>query len=237
MHLTILPVILLALGQDSNEAEKLFRAAEKKLAEAETVQITTTIAHKFISAEAKLKDIEVKCTGIVLLAKGNKVRVDLTHPRFPAGPIKPVLMSDGIQSLYVNHSVEKTPTDANAILAGGFSRAGVHGGFFSMAKDRDDKTDTLDKLLPLSDFSLGKKEMIGGRQAQKIDYQFRFGFSSFRTEKLHAHVWLDSETHLPLKRVISGPFVPDPLHVTETYDIRLNSKINDKMFVLPKKMT
>jgi hypothetical protein len=236
MHLTILPVILLALGQNPNEAEKLFRAAEKKLADAETVQINTTIAYKFITAAGKLKDIEVKRKGIALLAKGNKVRVDLTQPRFPGGPLKPVLMSDGTQSEYANGTIEKTPLNANAILAGGFSRAGVVG-FLSMSKDRDDKTDTLDKLLALSDFSLGKKEMIGGRQAQRIDYKFRFGFSLFQTEKHHAQVWLDSETNLPLKRVISGTFIADPLHVTETYDIRLNSKIDEKMFVLPKKMT
>jgi outer membrane lipoprotein-sorting protein len=65
MHLTILPVILLALGQNPNEAEKLFRAAEKKLAEAESLHITA-------SGDIKYGKEAGKFEGVVLLAKGNK---------------------------------------------------------------------------------------------------------------------------------------------------------------------
>jgi hypothetical protein len=39
MRLLLLPVVLLAFAEDGKEAEKLFRAAEKKLLEAESVQI------------------------------------------------------------------------------------------------------------------------------------------------------------------------------------------------------
>jgi hypothetical protein len=80
-------MILLALGQDSNEAEKLFRAAEKKLAEADSLYITA-------SGDIKYGKEVGKFEGVVMLAKGNKSRVDVTGEL--AGKPKKMLMgSDG----------------------------------------------------------------------------------------------------------------------------------------------
>ena len=68
MRLAFLPAVLLALAQGENQAEKLFRESEKKLAEADQVQITV---------ESTLEGTYPKGTlgeGTLLsVAKGNKV--------------------------------------------------------------------------------------------------------------------------------------------------------------------
>jgi outer membrane lipoprotein-sorting protein len=80
MHFMLMPVLLVALTQDSNQAEKAFRASEKKLTEADTAQITVNATMKSGVQQFTMK-------GTLLLAKGNKARIDFTGDT-PGGGFK-----------------------------------------------------------------------------------------------------------------------------------------------------
>ena len=102
-------------------------------------------------------------------------------------------------------------TDAGAMMTAG---AGLYGFLFSQELDS------------LSDFSMGPKEKVGAREAQRIDYRIRFK-SLMPLHTFATQVWLDSETNLPLRRVISHETID--VRITETYEIRLNGKIDPKL--------
>ena len=234
MRLLITPAVLLlcalqANAQEPNEAEKHFRAMEKKLADADTVQITASGSQKL----GGKKKIEVPVRGTVLLAKGNKARVDFTSGSVGPGSFVYASVSDGEMLLRKvkiggikgeNVSRQENPKNANALLTGIISRAGLtHGASYLKLGDNQAPPE-LDDLLPVSDFAMGKLEKVGKRMAQRIDYKL---------EKFDAQVWLDSETDLPLKRTIMSP---DKIQYfsTETCEIRIDAKIEGKKFVLPK---
>jgi outer membrane lipoprotein-sorting protein len=223
MHLTILPVILLALGQDSNEAEKLFRAAEKKLAEADSLHITATGAIKYGKEAGKFE-------GVVLLAKGNKSRVDVTG-ELAGKPKKMVMGSDGAKVKVNDSKLHDTAKGANLMLCGSVCRAGGLG--VVLAYERHFKG-AIDDWLTVSEFSLRKNQKVGDRPADLINYKFSVKYLGIK-KKFAAQLWLDSESTLPLKRVINGSLLKE-IHVTESYDLRFNSNIDAKVFELPKKL-
>jgi outer membrane lipoprotein-sorting protein len=231
MQPLMVPLLVFALGQDTNQAEKAFRAAEKKLAEADTVQITFDSAAKGKGGEMKLK-------GTVLMAKGNKSRTEMTG-EFGGQSMKMTSISDGKKTKTettmgekkAKGSVRDTPKNANAMLAGLASRAGFLLGYLTPVSGPGRKPRELDDLFTVSHFSLGKKEKIGERQAQRIDYKLTM---VDKKEPVDAQVWLDSETNLPLKRVFTMQDRDKKIQFTETYNIRIGAKIDAKKFVLPK---
>ena len=236
MHFLLLPVFLIAFTQDSNQAEKAFRAAEKKLAEADNAQITVNATMKGGVSQFTMK-------GTLLLAKGNKARIDFNLDT-PGGGFKFTSVSDGAKTKTEmaqgdkggKESVRDTEKNANATFAGVTSRSGLLAGMIMVVGvgGPGKKQPELDDLVSVSDFMLGQKEKIGERQAQRIDYKLTVSAGPNNKETIKAQVWLDSETNLPLKRVLNGQKGDEKFEVTETYDIRLNGKIEASKFELPK---
>jgi outer membrane lipoprotein-sorting protein len=227
MRLVLIPALVFALAQDANQAEKLFRSGEKKVSEADTVHISVDSTLDSSKGKAKLK-------GTVSLAKGNKARVDLTG-EFLDKPFKLLLVSDGTKSkaeisLAKAGEPKDTPKNFNALIAGGVSRMGVIGSVMMARSNKPgEKEPELDDQFKVSDFTLGKKEKVGGREAQIIDYKI-----TMERETINAQVWLDSETKLPLKRVLTVAQGNDRGTITEIYEVRVNGKIDAKKFELPK---
>src|SRR5581483_1800247 len=95
----------------------------------------------------------------------------------------------------------------------------------------------IDEEFKVSDFKLGKKEMVGKQEAQVVEYK--------TVPKQQADtpfmltVWLDTKTHLPLKRVAVLVLTKDNRKATytstETFTkLELDGKIDAKQFELPK---
>ena len=237
MKLVMISVFLLTVSQNDNQAEKTFRASEKKLSESDTVQISFTSI-----TNPDKKDVGIGFNkGTILIAKGNKMRFDLIGdvPSQPGQTIKVVSISDGTKmATQVTKGddqgkvmVQDSPKTDSAMLAGVVSRAGV----FTIgraASGTDKNQGKLDDFITVADFSMGKKEKVGDRQAQRIDYKLTINIGI--KETIDAQVWLDSKTHLPLKRVLSVKHGEEKVQVTETYDIHINDKIDASRFELPK---
>jgi outer membrane lipoprotein-sorting protein len=227
MRLAFLPAVLLALAQGENQAEKLIRESEKLLAEADQAQITVESTLEGTPERGRLK-------GTLLLAKGNKASL-VVQGNLRGEELKISVVSNGTK-MKVEMAMSKpqeeqdTPKNFNAMLAGTFSRVGMLAGFRTRAQQAGQKEPGLDDLYKVSDFVLGKKERVGEREAQIIDYKLVMD----NRDTAQTTIWLDTETKLPLKRVLTSKNNNESLRVTETYQIRVNGKIDGKKFELPK---
>jgi outer membrane lipoprotein-sorting protein len=243
MRLLLLPVVLLAFAEDGKEAEKLFRAAEKKLLEADSVQISFT--------ETTTSDTQkTKTKGTLLLSRGNKVRYEMEQKgsvefkgktRDASGSY--LMVCDGSRvkwargagaqprGISIGQDARKQ-FESMAVKVS--TRIGLQSGFFwlrlwSFAVKEADP----DELMKLSDFSLGRKEKVGDREARVIEYKVTTGAESRIGTIFIVQLWLDSETNLPLKRVVRiGSPTADPS--TETYEIRLEVPIDKAKFDVAK---
>lgn len=79
-----------------------------------------------------------------------------------------------------------------------------------------------ERRFPVSEFKLGPKEKIGDVMAQRLDYRF-----DVKGQKqpngddapLHASVWIDTKTSLPLKRAITWKFAGvQVMSIDESYE-------------------
>jgi len=238
MKLVMISMFLLTVSQDGNHAEKAFRASEKKLSESDTIQISFTS-----NTNPDRKDVGIGFNkGTILIAKGNKLRLDLIGdvPGQPGQTIKVISISDGAKiATQVTQGddqgkvmVQDSPKTDSAMLAGIVSRAGVFTIGRAASETENKNQRKLDDFITVADFSMGKKEKVGNRQAQRIDYKLTINIGI--KETIDAQVWLDSETHMPLKRVLSVKHGEETVMVTETYDIHINDKIDASRFELPK---
>jgi hypothetical protein len=103
-----------------------------------------------------------------------------------------------------------------------------------LTTDRKAEPFKADDEFAVSDFKLGKKEMVGGVETQAVDYALKY----LSGEKpAAATVWIDTKTNLPVKRVITMRPLPDlTITITETYAKSVvDGKIDEKEFDLPKK--
>jgi outer membrane lipoprotein-sorting protein len=227
MRLAFLAAFLLALAQGENQAEKLFRESEKKLAEADQAQITVESTLEGTPEKGRLK-------GTLLLAKGNKASVvvqgNLRGEKFKMSAVSNGTMMKVEMTMSKPQEEENTPKNLNATIAASFSRVGMLAVFRYRTQQAGEKEPGLDDLFKVSDFVLGKKETVGEREAQIIDYKVVMD----NRDTAESTIWLDTETKLPLKRVLSSRLANESMRITETYRIRVNGKIDGKKFELPK---
>ena len=160
MHVLMTSVLVLVLAQETNQAERTFRASEKKLAEAKTVQVVFHITLN--TSKGKLES-----KGTLDMAKGNKLRGELSDERGEK-PVKMTILSDGRKTeTKVWDSVQKpevydTPKNANALMVALIIRAGINTGFsyLTINPDGEEPPRLEDVISTVSDFSVGAKEKI-----------------------------------------------------------------------------
>ena len=215
--LLVLAALAAVPAQEPNDAEKLFRNMEEKVAKAKTVKLAFDVPVG--------KDTAV--TGTILRAMGDKCRLEWAWVK--AGQSEDFLVvSDGRQiiarGLPQAPGKGNTPKDLDKLLIKSIAEYGVvsttemfivEQGVVKLRGGRD---------WTCSDFRLGKKEKLGQVDVQIIEYKVGNG------AKVSAKLWLDSKTGLPLKRsylLLGKPCI-------ETYSqFVLDEKMEDKLFQLP----
>jgi outer membrane lipoprotein-sorting protein len=233
MRLLLLPFFLAAL-EDANEAETIFRAMVKKLADAKTVQISEQGVLESDRVVAKTK-------GTIMLAQGNKarVRIEVEYPK--AGTSVDLIVSDG-SKLWAETSnplgdkkEDRTtaPKHLNALILGATARMGIFPGANAARPVKPDfKWPAIERLFHVSDFVMGKKGKIGNREVQEIAYKLRVD----KQEPFHSvSLWLDAESKLPVKRTLTISDAKVTVRFTQDYQVDLNVKIDAQQFVVPKR--
>jgi hypothetical protein len=86
--------------------------------------------------------------------------------------------------------------------------------------------------LRASDFKLGRKQKVGDRQTQAVEYNSTVLGAK---EPMATIVWIDVETKVPLKRSFRMKEGGKEGTMTETFsNVKLDGKIDPKKFELPK---
>src|SRR5437868_1524328 len=140
-----------ALAQE-NEAEKLFRAMEKKVREADGLKTV-------FSVNGDLgKDMKMTATGYVVVAKGNKIRVEV-NAKQGKQDIKLQMYADGkLMAASINGKFEGEPKPAEGNMTEAISQVTARGGVFvgldSQPEPEDKAKFDIDKFLVVSDFKL-----------------------------------------------------------------------------------
>jgi outer membrane lipoprotein-sorting protein len=201
--------------EEPNEAEKLFHVMEKKLAGAKNVKVEFEGSLKTANAEKKQK-------GTFLLADKNKARIELTLD--VSGKPKPIkIVSDGKAVRYVGDQdsvlQREVSRDFNARIVSRLSQAGLVG--LDLPPRRVDEP-------RLYDFEMAEPERMSDHEAQVIRYRF----SQQNTPAMSVTLWLDAETHFPLKRVMTIEAGP---RFEENYRITVGEKADDSEFDLSDK--
>src|ERR1700687_5581908 len=161
-----------AYGQ-KNEAEQLYRAMEKKIRSAKTVQLAFT-------GEMAGDGMKITCKGTAKMAAGNKFRLEMDADIL--GKAQTMLyVSDG-KSTYakmgdkVDPKTEAPEPDMYDKVAGLIARLGMTGSFF-LYVESSSSTDPpkkepfdLDKKVPIKNFKLGPNVKVGQRDAQVVEY-------------------------------------------------------------------
>jgi outer membrane lipoprotein-sorting protein len=221
MRLVMIAVLALLLPQEKNEAETLFRKMEEKLAKAKTVRLKMT---------GDMDMMKMTLSGEMQLGEEGRMRVDIDG-KVGQEAMKAGAVSDG-KRLRLHSSDKPQPREFDVTGKLGplsrtcLARAGFVGALDSFDNEKGVKAEA-DELFSLSAFKLGAKEKAGEREAQIVDYQI--------DKKGHrpsdASVWIDVETHLPLKRVLKK----GGMTLTESYsEMKLDERIDPATFELPK---
>ena len=202
-------------------------------------QTLTTAKTLRASAEVVLKSPEgdMKLAGVLQLAEGD--RANLTMKSMVGEKHrKGTFISDGKRMQWAVDGApgptQPTLAGLNQLLAAKFARAGVGFSFFlAVGKDTDETRKAgIDALYPATAFRLGAKEKVGGRTARTIEHKLTW---AGKQPVLRATVWVDVQTHLPLKRVLTGSKRGFTVHITEVYaTITRDGRLDGKLFDMPK---
>jgi hypothetical protein len=233
--LLVLLLVAAPTNAQQNEAEKLFRAMEKKIRSAKSLQLTFAgelTGDAFKGAKGTFK-------GTAYLAAGNKFRIE-AEMDFMGKTESKLLVSDG-KSTYakLGDNVDPKPQSPDyEKISGIVSRLGMMGvdilyvEEFSPSDDPPKKKEPfdLDKKLPVKDFKLGAKEKIGQRDVQVVEYTIGLLPGPAKIE-----VSIDVQSQLPLRIVAVGKIGKQAFRLVETYSAyTIDGKIDAKLFEIPK---
>ena len=233
MKLLFVPVLVAVLGQAGDDPSVRMKAMEEKIAKADSLQVT--LDSKFESSKGKGSGT---IQGTLTLGAGDKARAEL-NLNFMGKAMKIQMVSDGtkmVESIDGKAKPAKETTKhfrdtMTAVLA----RSGFSAGFLLAGANQVDKVDKEDnplKMVLVSDFKKLKVEKIGDRDALVIQYKLTMKGADIAPT---GTVWLDLKTNLPLKRVIRAEMGSETMTLTENYsNFRINPKLDDKLFELPK---
>lgn len=230
----LVPLVLaLALHAEPNEAEKLFRDMEKKVTSAKSAECVMEG-----KMEAMNKTFSVK--GSLAFTEGNKACVEMSSD-IDGKVTHFTIISDGTKMRAGGDGKFQEKQDApKGFIEKGqamFAAAGLLMPFFTVgsvsSSEKPNQEPKVDDLFKVSDFKLGKKEKIDGHEAQEIQYTLT---PKITKERYMVHLWIDTKTNLPLKRVFTAQMDGNKGGTfTENYSkLVLDGKIDPKKFELPK---
>lgn len=237
--LTVIVLVPVASGQDNN-GEKLFRNMEKRLKNAKAFEVSFTY------------QLQGKTTkGSLLLTSANEARLKLTGPFFfgikrsstfelisdgkqlKTKGAKLVIASNGQAGVEPGGQTEgQTPKSFHNVLVASVSRAGIGAtvlGLPYLIREEFDP-DGVESRMTVYDFKAGSVEKVGERQARVVRYRHGKGGN----DDAELTVWLDTETGMPVQRILALPR-GSKIRITESYNsVGLNPKFDAGVFELPK---
>jgi outer membrane lipoprotein-sorting protein len=228
MYVSVLIAAALLVPQEAKEAEALYKKMEEKLAAAKTIQLK-------VSGSAPMAGGEMTFESTVFVGEENRGRID-SELKTPRGQMKFRTISNGAvvfsEKVGSNRTTEATAT-LRADLVRALARAGglFTAGWFDVMSEKDSPTPQRKKIPTLTGFRMGKKEKVGDREAQSIEYTAQ----GLESGEVPVALWIDVETGLPLKRELRGLQGQAEMKVVETYrDLKVNEKIDAATFEIPK---
>ena len=231
MRSLALIVLILAAAParaQEGEAEKLYRAMEKKILAAQSLVLEFNSQN---TVDDKSEPSKFTVKGTIHVATGNKTRLDLESELFQLGGKTLVVTNGKSKYAKVGNLVFHEgpfPPEGEVLLAL-IARFGAA----AAATEQKIATADLDKDFPVKNFKLGVKEMVGKREAQVVQYQVQNKIIGNLAEM---SVWIDTKTQLPLKRAIAGKDKKTIGDLAETYGVfAVDSKLDGKLFDIPPK--
>ena len=229
MWMSLVAVALIPAQADSAEAQ--FKKMEQAVLKAKTLQSEITV-----SAGAE-KESFMDMKGRIAIAQGAKMRLEL-EGEVRKEKDKMTMVSDGSEML-LNSSKrpgksQKAEKNLTEVALASIARSGITVALFFVTERSDEKAEAfdIDKMIAVSDFKLGKKEAIDGKDAQAIECKLKVKSNK---ETMDVTVWVDVKSGLPVKRVATANEGGMKFTITETYGkLKLDEKIDDKEFALPK---
>jgi outer membrane lipoprotein-sorting protein len=226
LTLALAALVVCPAGAEQNEAEKLFRAMEQKVRDAKTLRV------RFDLSIIDALDKEGKVKGALVLGEGDKYRVEGEGKLFGEA-VKFTEVGDGADTFYKDandpkrDSKEKTPKGVGPYLRGALPREG----FFLSTLKMTQPGGLAPDAFHLSGFKDAGKEKVGERNTQAIEYT---ATPKGPKDSLSMKMWLDAETHLPVKLAVTGG-ESDVKSLTETYsEFVLDPEVDAKSFEAPK---
>jgi outer membrane lipoprotein-sorting protein len=218
------------------EAEKLFRAMEKKVREADTLRVVVEQGDVYHTELYMSRGREMyKYKGRLLLGGGQKARLELTWLRDGKENMD-LLIADGKQLIGVGeHEAIDTkgkPVPVSRTLTALLGQYAARLGLLPVLTAEGVKGEKydIDQHIPADNFYLGRREKVGGREAQVIEFERKQ-----RDGREVLTLWLDAATGLPLKRVTERTLGARS-RTTEVYrEFTVNPRLDPALFVLPKK--
>jgi hypothetical protein len=243
LALAVSPLELGAGGKD--KARELFANMETKLTGAGTVEVVL----KGKGAEARLGVYALEAKW--LLAPGNKSRLEMkirladrkleaeNHELFQTtmvsdgtkvkvvsvrGRHRLAKKTDEVEDSKVEVKEEPKGADRQAKRLAFLCRAGLGLTIFARLEPQDWEAKD---VAVVSDFKLGKREKVRGQEAQAVEYLLKLNDK----QAMPMTVWIDVETHLPLRRTVADK----TFGLEEDYRIQLDKKIPAETFAVPGK--
>jgi outer membrane lipoprotein-sorting protein len=228
-------VLLLGAAAGQDEAVELFRRMEQQVLECKTFEAQMELAIAREPGDSEDPEIPKGVKGRLLVARGNRMRWEIDM--IAAGrQHKATTVSDGARMLTIGavpRQNDQAPEQLTEIALSSMTRGGLWLPLIAVLENHDPakeyKDFDPDKSFAVSDFKLGPKEMVAGTEAQVLEYNAKIAGHSF-----FVTVWIDTQTHLPLKRMLkAGP--NQVLILTESYTkVVLDEEADDKEFEVPK---
>jgi outer membrane lipoprotein-sorting protein len=234
--LSLLVVALVAVPAfaQENDAEKLYRAMEKKIRGAKSFQMDFDGDVDFGKDKGSIK-------GKLYFAEKNKFRLEgalENNGKKENG----LIVADG-KSIF-NRPNDTSPGETRTLddndqdrWRGYIARGGVVASILLIAErgpdDAKKERFDLDKAMGVKDFKLGAKEKVAGKDAQIVEYTATVD----KELKAKVSVWIDTRTNLPLKRVLEATMEggKEAARFVETYsNFTIDGRIDAKLFELPK---
>jgi len=235
MRFLLAGLLISAVLDNDEDAEKHIVAMEKKLAGAKSLRV---------SFEAKVEGLpsfgNLKAT--LALAEGNKLHLDGAFVNEDETN-KWKLVSNGmrikaqgsiVKGVRAGEGFGKAPSDK---LTDNYRSCLAHGGYLMVGFYISSvKPKEIWPVFRASDFKSKGKEKIGKREAHVVVCKLT---PMQKVEKDRVRwsetVWLDAQTNLPLKRVVTYTFDGKKATFTETYkEFAVDPKLDPDIFVLPK---
>ncbi|MBC7852302.1 MAG: hypothetical protein IAF94_02610 [Pirellulaceae bacterium] len=224
--LALLVLILAATsaGAQDAEAEKLYRAMEKKILAAKTLAVE-------FNSKMTVDEKKFTVKGTIYVAAGNKTRLDLQSEVFQLGGKTLIVTNGDSKYAKVGEIVFKEgpfPPKGEILIPLIAQFSATHAALETKTAASD-----LEKDSPLKNFKLGATELVGQQEGQIVRYQLHEKDTGILAE---VTVWIDTKTGLPLKRAVAGNKETKVGDLTETYSVfQVDSKLDDKLFEIPQK--